>query len=103
MAYTGHKDTKMQDGQTLVQWVRPTIKDECRFFGVPEPTDEQVAVVISSLRMQTLIMQAASYDFSELGKPDEVTKYWPIESSIGRYFRDAARETLDNYTLQQGQ
>lgn len=99
MAYTGHKDTKMQDGKTLVAWLRPTIQDECRHFGVPEPTEEQVAIVISALRMHTVIMQAATYDNSELGQPDEITKYWPIESSIGRYFRDAARETLDAISL----
>lgn len=93
--YTGHKDTRMPDGKTLVEWITETVKDECRFFNVPMPTDKQMAVVISALRMHTIMMQAADYDFSELGKPKEPTKYWPLQSSIGRYFRDAARVTLD--------
>ena len=96
MTYTGHKEPTMENGRTLVDWIKETVADECRFFGVPMPTDEQMAVVISSIRMHTIIMRAASYDTSELGKPEEVTKYWPMESSVGRFFRDAARITLDN-------
>ena len=96
MAYTGHKNAKMPDGKTLVEWITDTVKDECRFYKVPMPTPEQMAVVISAIRMHTIMMHAADYDTSELGKPDEVTKYWAMQSSIGRYFRDAARVTLDN-------
>lgn len=99
MAYTGHHNTKMESGKTVVEWLRETIRDECKFYGVPMPTDEQIAVVISSMRMHTLIMRAADYDTSELQKPDEVTQYWPMQSSIGRFFRDAARETLDSISL----
>lgn len=95
MAYTGHKNAMMSDGKTLVEWITETVKDECRFFNVPMPTDKQIAVVISVLRMHTIMMHAADYDTSELGKPDEVTKYWAMQSSIGRYLRDAARITLD--------
>lgn len=95
MAYTGHKNAKMSDGQTLVDWITNTVEDECRFYKVPMPSKEQMAVVISAIRMHTIIMHAADYDISELGKPDEVTKFWPMQSSIGRYFRDAARLTLD--------
>lgn len=95
MAYTGHKNTKMSDGKTLVEWSRPSIKDECEFYGVPMPSDEQIAVVISCMRMHTIIMQAADYDYSELGSPKQKQKYWPMQSSIGRFFRDAARDTLD--------
>jgi len=94
MAYTGHKNTRMPDGKTLVEWLKPTIKDECQFYGVPEPTDKQIAVVVRSLRMHHLMMHAADYDFSELGKPDEAQTYWPLQSSIGRYLRDAPEETL---------
>ena len=93
--YTGHHDTKMPDGKTVVEWLRPIIIDECNFYGVPVPSAEQVAIVVSSMRMHTLIMQAAEYDYSELGKPDQKQKYWPMQSSIGRFFRDAARDTLD--------
>ena len=95
MAYTGHKNSLMSDGKTLVEWITPTVEDECRFHKVDMPTPKQMAVVISAMRMHTIIMHAAGYDQSELGKPDEVTKYWPMESSIGRYFRDAARVTLE--------
>ena len=95
MTYTGHKNTKMGDGKTVVEWLRSTVKEECRYYGVPELTDEQIAVVVSSMRMHTLIMHAAEYDFSELGKPNELAHFWPMQSSIGRFFRDAARDTLD--------
>lgn len=94
MAYTGHKNTRMPDGKTLVEWLKPTIKDECQFYGVPEPTDKQIAVVVRSLRMHHLMMHASDYDFSELGKPDEVQQYWHLQSSIGRFLRDAPEETL---------
>ena len=96
MVYTGHKSTKMPDGKTLVDWIKRTVKDECGFYGVPELTDKQIAVVISSMRMHTIMMHAAEYDTSNLHKPDEVDPHWPMQGSIGRYFRDAARETLDD-------
>lgn len=95
MSYTGHKQTKMHDGKTLVQWITPTVQDEARHFGIEMPTPEQMALVISAIRMYTIIMHAAEYDYSVLGKPDEKDTLWPMQSSIGRYFRDAARETLD--------
>lgn len=93
--HTGHKSTLMSDGKTLVEWITSTVKDECQHFGVPMPTDKQMAVVISALRMHTIMMHASDYDISELGKRDVVTDFYPIQSSIGRYFRDAARQTLD--------
>ncbi len=95
MAYTGHKQRKMPDGKTLVEWITPTVKEECRFFGADMPTDKQMAVVISALRMHTIMMHAADYDTSALGDPNQVDKHWPMQSSIGRYFRDAAQDTLD--------
>lgn len=93
--YTGHKDTRMSDGQDLVDWITPTVKDEARLFGVDMPSPKQMALVISALRMHTIMVHASDYDQSELGKPKERTTFYPIESSIGRYFRDAARVTLD--------
>lgn len=95
MAYTGHKNARMPDGKTLVEWITETVKDECRFFNVPMPTDKQMAVVISAIRMHTIMMHAADYDTSVLGKPEEKDTLWPMQGSIGRYFRDAARVTLD--------
>lgn len=99
--HTGHHNPKMLDGKTLVEWIAPTVKDECSFFKVPVPTPEQMAVVISAIRMHTIIMHAADYDTSELGEPGEVTEFWPMQSSIGRYFRDAARVTLDEHLLKE--
>lgn len=95
MVYTGHKKTVMSDGQSLVEWITPTVKDEARLYGVQMPTEEQMALVISALRMHTIMMHAAEYDYSVLGRPEEKDTLWPLQSSIGRYFRDAARETLD--------
>jgi hypothetical protein len=99
--YTGHHNTKMPDGKTLVEWLTPTIQDECQHYGIPMPSPGQIAVVISAMRMHTVVVHAAGYDTSELRKPDQVTEYWPLESSVGRYFRDAARVTLDS--LREGQ
>lgn len=94
--YTGHKNARMPDGQTLVNWITPTIKSECRHYGIDMPDPKQIAVVISALRMHTIMQYAACYDYSELGKPKVVTDFYPTESSIGRYFRDAAQITLDS-------
>lgn len=99
MSYTGHKNPKMPDGKTLVEWITQTVEDECRFYKVPMPTPEQMAVVISAIRMHHIMMHAAEYDYSELGKPEIKTEYWPMQSSIGRYFRDAARVTLDAHVM----
>lgn len=95
MTYTGHKDPKMADGKTLVEWITPTVEDEARFYKVKMPTPEQMALVISAVRMHTIMMRASDYDFSELGHPDQVTQFWAKESSIGRFFRDASRVTLE--------
>jgi hypothetical protein len=86
----------MPNGQTLVDWIRATVLVEANQYDIEMPSREQMALVISALRMHAVIEYAANYDKSELGKPDEITEYWPIESSIGRYFRDAARETIDS-------
>lgn len=101
--YTGHHSTNMPDGKTLVDWITPTVDDECRFYGVEPPNKEQMAVVISALRMHKVMAHAAQYDFSETWKPNEKTKYWPMESSVGRYFRDAARVVLDEHKLKESE
>lgn len=100
MVYTGHKNKAMDNGQNIVDWVMPTIIQESRFYGgVPLPSREQVALVIRALRMHHLLEYASKYDFSELSKPDEVTKFFPTISSIGRFFRDATLEVLDEYKM----
>lgn len=95
MTYTGHKQLNMHEDTTLVDWLTPIVKEESIHYGVDIPTAKQIAVVVSAMRMHTLIMHAANYDYSKLGDPDKVDDLWPIESSIGRYFRDAAQVTLD--------
>lgn len=95
--HTGHKNRLMPDGRTLVEWLKPTIKDECGYYGVAMPTDEQIAVVARSLRMHHLMVHAADYDFSELHDPSKATDFYPIPSSIGRFLRDAPEITLDKF------
>lgn len=100
MVYTGHKNKAMDNGQNIVDWVMPTIIQESRFYGgVPLPSREQVALVIRALRMHHILEYASKYDFSELSKPDEVTRFWPTISSIGRFFRDAPLEVLYEYEM----
>jgi hypothetical protein len=99
MTYTGHKKATMPDGKSVVDWLRVTVDDECNFYKVPKLTDEQIAIVVSSMRMHHLMMHAAEYDYSELGQPDKKQEYWPMQSSIGRFFRDAARVTLDKWQM----
>ena len=101
MVYTGHKKREMANGQDIVDWVMPTIIQESRFYGgVPLPSREQVALVIRALRMHPLLEYASKYDFSELSKPNEITEFFPTISSIGRFFRDAPLEVLDEYTME---
>lgn len=104
MVYTGHKKREMENGQNIVDWIMPTITQESRFYGgVPLPSREQVALVIRALRMHHILEYASKYDFSELSKPDEVTRFWPTISSIGRFFRDAPLEVLDEYAMEYGE
>ena len=103
MTYTGHKTRTMPDGQNIVDYIMPTLIQESRFYGgIPLPSREQVALVIRALRMHPLLDYASKYDFSELSKPDEITKFFPTISSIGRFFRDAPLEVLDEYTMEHG-
>ena len=103
MTYTGHKNKTMDNGQNIVDWVMPTLIQESRFYGgVSLPSREQVALVIRALRMHPLLEYASKYDFSELSKPDEITKFFPTISSIGRFFRDAPLEVLDKYVMEHG-
>ena len=98
MLYTGHKK-RLINGQNIVQHIWSTMEQESQFYKVPLPTPEQAALVISSMRMHHTMMHAADYDFSELGHPDEVTKFWPMQSSIGRFFRDSAGDILSEHKL----
>ena len=101
MTYTGHKDKHMANNENIVDFIRFDMKQDSKLFGnVPLPTREQTALVIRALRMHTLLTYASEYDYSELSKPDEVTRFWPTISSIGRFFRDAPLEVLENYEIE---
>lgn len=102
MVYTGHKKKEI-NGQNIVDYIMPTLIQESRFYGgVPLPSREQIALVIRALRMHHLLEYASKYDYSELSKPDEITKFFPTISSIGRFFRDAPQEILDKYAMEHG-
>ena len=91
----------MNNGQNIVDWIMPTIIQESQFYGgVPLPSREQIALVIRALRMHPLLDYASEYDYSELSKPDEITRFWPTISSIGRFFRDAPLEVLEKYEIE---
>lgn len=95
--YTGHKKILI-DGKNIAEHLRGTIDDECRRFIVDRPTDAQIAVVVSALRMHHTLVYASQYDFSELHERDKPTDFYPIQSSIGRFFRDSGGDILQrNY------
>ena len=101
MPYTGHKDKHMANNENIIDFIRFDMKQDSKLFGnVPLPTREQTALVIRALRMHTLLTYASEYDYSELSKPDEVTRFWPTISSIGRFFRDAPLEVLEKYEIE---
>lgn len=101
MTYTGHKDKHMANNENIVDFIRFDMKQDSKLFGnVPLPTREQTALVIRALRMHTLLTYASEYDYSELLKPDEITRFWPTLSSIGRFFRDAPLEVLEKYEIE---
>nr|DAK63421.1 MAG TPA: hypothetical protein [Caudoviricetes sp.] len=102
MPYTGRKNRIMNNGQNIVDWIMPTLIQESQFYGgVPLPSREQVALVIRALRMHPLLDYASEYDYSELSKPDEITRFWPTISSIGRFFRDAPLGVLYEYEIKE--
>lgn len=101
--YTGHYD-RLINGKTLVEHIKPIIEQERNFYSearpIEMPTDEQIAIVITSLRMHGIMMHASQYNFSELmTKRQKATEFYPIQSSIGRFLRDAATVTLDEWRL----
>ena len=101
MSYTGHKDKHMANNENIVDFIRFDMKQDSKLFGnVPLPTREQTALVIRALRMHSLLTYASEYDYSELSNPDEITRFWPTISSIGRFFRDAPLEVLEKYEIE---
>ena len=102
MTYTGHKTKTMPNGENIIDYIMPTLIEESSFFGdIPIPSREQIALVIRALRMHPLLDYASEYDYSELSKPDEITRFWPTISSIGRFFRDAPLGVLYEYEIKE--
>lgn len=101
MLYTGHKNKHMLNGRNIVDFIWFDMEQDSKLFGnIPLPTREQTALVIRALRMHTLLTYASEYDYSELSKPDEITRFWSTVSSIGRFFRDAPLEVLKKYEIE---
>ena len=101
MLYTGHKNKHMLNGQNVVDFIRLNMEQDRKIFGnIPLPTREQTARVIRALRMIHILDYASEYDVSDLLKIDEVTRFWPTISSIGRFFRDAPLEVLEKYEIE---
>lgn len=91
----GHKD-RLINGKPIAEYIRDSVAHECAYYGVPQPTLEQIAIVASQLRMHTIMAHAVSYDQSELGQPGQRTTFYPEASSVGRFLRDSSQITLDN-------
>ena len=101
MLYTGHKNKHMLNGQNIVDFIRFDMEQDSKLFGnIPLPTREQTALVIRALRMIHILEYASEYDASDLLKTDEITRFWPTISSIGRFFRDAPLEVLEKYEIE---
>lgn len=97
----GHRCETMPNGKDIVDYIMPTIFQESQLYGgIKLPSKEQVALVISALRMLSLLEYASKYDFSMLGHPDQATKFHPTELSIGRFFRDASMKVLNEYAIE---
>lgn len=82
-------------GQHFVDHVKVAIKNECRYRGIPMLDDMQIGVVITSLRNHSYAMLMTRYDRRERFDLTKVTDFYPIESSVGRFLRDAGNELID--------
>ena len=101
MLYTGNKNKHMLNGRNIVDFIQFDMEQDSKLFGnIPLPTREQTALVIRALRMIHILEYASEYDASDLLKTDEITRYWPTISSIGRFFRDAPLEVLEKYEIE---
>lgn len=68
-----------------------------RLTGEPKPNKNQVAMVLHALADHTAIMQMVNYDMRDTyPNRDQKTKYWPTETSIGRWFHAVGSELEDN-------
>lgn len=82
-------------GQRFVDHVKVAIANECRYRGIPMLDDMQIGVVITSLRNHSYTSLMTRYDRRKLGDPTKVSNFYPIESSVGRFLRDAGNELID--------
>lgn len=94
--YTGHKSTLINK-KNIANHILPTMVQEAQLYGVELPRPEQVALVVSALRMHHTLVYASEYDFSELHDRKVKTDFYPIQSSIGRFFRDSGGEMLREF------
>lgn len=91
-------DFSMEVGcEHFVDHVKVAIKNECRYRGIPMLDDMQIGVVVRSLRNHSYSVLMTHYDRRELGNPTKVTDFYPIESSVGRFLRDAGNELIDRH------
>lgn len=84
-------------GQRFVDHVKEAIKNECGYRGIPMLDDIQIGVVITSLRNHSYTVLMTRYDRRERFDLDKVTDFYPIESSVGRFLRDAGNELIDRH------
>lgn len=75
--------------------------DDRRFDGHPKPDRKQVAMVLHALADHTAIMQMVQFD--RMGKspqgedPKNEAKYWPTETSIGRWFHAVGNDLEEDW------
>ena len=71
-----------------------------RLTGEPKPTRLQVAMVLRAMADHTAIMEMVKYD--RMGRepqgedPAKETKWWPTETSIGRWFHAVSAQLEDS-------
>ena len=90
----GHFSTTF-NGINAFDNMRNTLQQEAELFNIDMPTPQQVGLVMSALRMHQIVVHASNYDRRELHHPDKLTEFYPVESSIGRWLRDAGRELME--------
>lgn len=71
--------------------------DNRRYPKVQRPTRKQVAMVLHALADHTAIMEMTRFDRLEHNGSNkgEETKYWPTETSIGRWFHRVGDDLED--------
>ena len=92
-----HRDRLKVSGENAGDRIMRNLDN--RITGEPKPTKKQVAMVLHALADHTAICVMVKYD--RMGKaqqgedPTKETKFWPTETSIGRWFHDVGHELED--------